>query len=238
MAKASAPGGERTFSTQAFSCSGFAEALDQATEETIGDVKAAIRSSMGNMLRLVRTLVSDEIRKKYNVPRSILNERLEVLAAKVQDLEAELVIGGRSVALSYFGMKATEGNMRKSVSITKTDRGYRGKLKTTVKRTFAESKVTVEVIKGRRTTLKKSAFVAVMKSGHVGIMHRGAGVIKSRSASKSIKHKQALYENSVVSIATMFKDVGVNDAVVAKIDAELERLFWHEMEFYAERASR
>ncbi len=238
MAKTSAPGGEFTSSTQMFGCSGFSEALSQATDETIGDVKAAIRSALNKMVAKIKTLVSGEIRNVYNVPRSILDERLAIFTAKIQDLEAELVVGGRSVALSYFGMKAVEGNMRKSVSIKKTGRGYRGQLKTTVKRSFAESSITVEVIKGRQTTLKKSAFVAVMKSGHVGIMHRGPGSIKSRSASKSVKHKQALYENSVVSIATMFSQVGVNDAVVAKIDAELEIIFWHELEFYTERSGR
>lgn len=225
-------------STQSFTYSGFAEALEQATEETIGDVKAAIRSALDKMIAKVKTLVSGEIRNTYNVPAAILNERLTVFTARIQNLEAELVIGGRSISLSYFGMKAIEGNMRKSVSIKKTGKGYRGQLKTTVKRSFAESSITVEVIKGRRTTLAKSAFVAVMKSGHVGIMHRGPGAIKSRSASKSEKHKQALYENSVVSIATMFTQVGVNDAVVAKIDAELERLFWHELEFFTERSGR
>lgn len=238
MAKASAPGGERTFSTQTFTCSGFAEALSTATEETIGDVKAAIRSALDKMISQVKTLVSGEIRQTYNVPAAILNDRLRVFSARIQNLEAELIIGGRSIPLSYFGMKAVEGNMRKSVSIKSTPRGPRGKLNTTVKRSFAESKITVEVVKGRRTTLAKSAFVAVMKSGHIGVMHRGPGVIKSRSASKSVKHKQAIYENSVVSIATMFTQVGVNDAVVAKIDAELERLFWHELEFFTERASR
>lgn len=229
---------ESSYTTQSFSCTGFREALDNATEETIGDVKAAIRSAMTKMVRGVRTLVSDEIRKKYNVPRSILNDRLDVFAARVQDMEASLVIGGRSVALSYFGMQAASKNMRQSVSIKKTGRGYRGQLKTTTRRTAVDPSVSVEVIKGQRITLKKSAFVAVMKSGHVGIMHRGPGTIKSRASSKSEKHRQALYENSVVSIATMFKQVGVNDAVVAKIDAELERLFEHEMTVYADGARR
>lgn len=228
---------ESSYHTQVFTCTGFAEALSQATEETIGDVKAAIRSATKKMVRNVRTLVSDEIRVKYNVPRSILNERLEVFAGRLQDMETELVIGGKSIPLSYFGMQAAQGHMRKTVTIKKTDRGYRGKLKTTMKRSSVASTITVEVIKGRRTTLKKSAFVAVMKSGHIGIMHRGPGVIKSRSESKGAKHKQALHQNSVVSIASMFTQVGVNAAVVAKIDAELEALFWHELGFYLERSA-
>jgi len=212
--------------------------MEAATEETIGDVKAAIRSALNRMLGKIKTLVSGEIRAIYNVPLAILNERLTVFSARIQNLEAELTIGGRSIPLSYFGMKATKGTSRSSVSLTKTKNGVRGKLNTQTMKRSAAQEITVEVIKGRRTTLAKSSFVAVMKSGHIGVMHRGPGEIKSRSKFKSVKHKQAIYENAVVSIATMFNQVGVNAAVVAKIDAELEQLFWHELEFYTGRAGR
>jgi hypothetical protein len=221
-----------------FTCSGFATALDEATKETMGDVRAAIRSALNKMVSQIKTLVSSEIRKIYNVPAAILNDRLTVFSSRIQNLEAELVIGGRSIPLSYFGMKASVGNTRMSVGVKNTAKGPRGSLKSTIKKSFVASSVSVEVIKGRRTTLAKSAFVAVMRSGHIGVMHRGPGSIKSRSGSKGAKHKQALYENAVVSIATMFNQVGVNDAVVAKIDAELEQLFMHELEFYTERSAR
>jgi hypothetical protein len=238
MARTSGPGGEVTTSTQTFSCTGFADALDAATSETIGDVRAAIRSALNKMVSRLLTLVSSEIRNVYNVPAAILNDRLKVFSARIQNLEAELVIGGRSIPLSYFGMKASVGNTRMSVKVKNTERGPRGQLKSTVKKSFVESSISVEVIRGRRTTLAKSTFVAVMKSGHIGVMHRGSGTIKSRSASKGVKHRQQIYENAVVSIATMFNHVGVNDAVVAKIDAELEVLFIHELEFYTERSGR
>ena len=220
-----------------FSCSGFAEALATATDETIGDVRKAIRSALNKMISKVKTLVSSEIRKIYNVPTAILNDRLMVFSARIQQLEAELTIGGRSIPLAYFGMKASVGNTSLSVKVKNTERGPRGVLKSTVRKSFAESKITVEVIRGHRTTMAKSAFVAVMKSGHIGVIHRGPGTIKARSASKGIKHRQAIYENAVVSIATMFRKAEVNDAVVAKIDADLEALFWHELEYYLGRSA-
>ena len=224
--------------TQMFSCHGFKEALDNATEETIGDVKAAIRSTMNKVIKGVKALTSAEIRKIYNVPKAILDERMSIFTARMSDLEATLVIGGRSISLSYFGMTAIAGNRRVTVSLSKTDRGTRGKAKTQVlKRSPASQGVSVEVIRGRRTSLSKSAFVAIMNSGHVGIMHRGPGSIKSRASSRGMKHKQALYENTVVSIATMFNRAEVNDAVVAKIDSDLESTFWHELEFYLNRGA-
>lgn len=228
-----------TATTQMFTCTGFKEALDQATNETIGDVKAAIRSALNKMVGQLRTLVSQEIRKIYNVPKQILDERLQVLSARIQNLEVELTVGGKSVPLSYFNMVATKGTSRSSVKLKKTARGTRGRLETkTMKRSAVEQKITVEVIRGRRTTLTKAAFVAVMKSGHIGVMHRGAGTMKSRANSRGVKHRQAIYENAVVSIATMFHQSGVNDALIALIDNKLEALFNHELEFYLGRGAQ
>lgn len=225
--------------TVSFTCDGFKEALDTATEETIGDVKAAIRSAMNIVIKSVKTLTSAEIRQIYNVPKKVLDDRLSVFAAAKNDLEATLIVGGRSISLSYFGMIANKGNSRTTVSIAQTKRGIRGKAKTTMmKRNKGEQGISIEIVRGRRTTLKNSAFVAVMKSGHIGIMHRGPGVIKSRAGYKGEKYKQAIYENSVVSIATMFQRANVNAAVVAKIEADLEAKFWHELGFYLDRSSR
>lgn len=230
---------EYSSATQMFSCSGFKQALDVATDETIGDVKAAIRQTMNLVIKGVKALTVAEIRKVYNVPQAVLNDRLTVFSARMSDLEASLVIGGKSISLSYFGMTAVVGNRRTTVGLKKTTKGVRGQVKTQVmKRDLANQGISVEVIKGKRTMLSKSAFTAVMKSGHIGIMHRGAGAIKSRASSKGVKYKQAIYENSVVSIATMFNRAVVNDAIIAKIDKDLEATFWHQLEFYINRGSR
>ena len=232
MARRRSPGGEVSSSEQMFTCSSFADALAQATDETIDDVRKAIRSALNVVIKRVKTMTSSEIRKKYNVPAAILNERLKVFSARINELEAELVVGGRSIPLSYFGMRAASGTRRMSVGLVKTDRGMRGQLKTRTTKRRSEGMVSFEVIKGQRTTLK-SAFVAVMpSSGHIGVMRRGAGAIKKRSQMKGAKHRQALYEHKVVSIASMFKHAEVNDAVVAMIDADLDRVFQQQMNYY------
>jgi hypothetical protein len=69
-------------------------------------------------------------------------------------------------------------------------------------------------------------------------MHRGPGAIKSRLGSKSEKHKQALLGRTAVSITMMVTNSGVSDASVVKIEAEMEQLFMHELEFYTERSAR
>lgn len=200
--------------TFGFTFSGFQEAMDAATEETIGDVKATVRSTMNKVIRSVKSLTSEEIRKRYNVPKAILDERLTLFTAKMSDLEATLVIGGRSVSLSYFGAKQFNRNVvttRKGSTVRKRATKFQG--------------VEVEVIRGRRTELK-SAFFRRFKSGHLGIVTRTG------------KGRYPIRVMSAISIASMFNQVEINDAIVAKIDADLERLFWHELEFYLSRGSR
>ena len=207
-------GREEASKSISFTSTGFGEALTAATEETIGDVKAAIRSALNKVVKSVKVMTSTEIRKRYNVPKAILDARLELYSAKMKDLEATLSIGGRSVSLSYFNAKQTNRNVvttRKKTTIRKRNAKFQG--------------VEVEVIQGKRTQLK-SAFMRTFRSGHVGIVQR---VGKSRYP---IRVKNA------ISIASMFERDEIGDQVAAKIEADLERTFLHELEFYLNRGAR
>ena len=205
---------EDTWKGFSFSCSGFAEALEQATDETIAAVNSAIVSTMNTVLRSVKAMVSREIRKKYNVPQAVLNERLGLFLGRIKVLEGVLEIGGRSVSLSYFSAKQFKGNMVKT------------RTKTTVKKSATKSPgVSVEVIKGRRTMLK-SAWLNTFWNGHIGVLTRRG------------KSRYPVSVKSAISIASMFEQVEINDAIAAKIDADLERVFWHELEFYIDRGIR
>lgn len=197
-----------------FEFQGFREALDAATDETIQDVKAAIRSTMNKVTKSAKSLTSEEIRKIYNVQKAVLDQRMELFTARINNLEAELVVGGRSVSLSYFNARQFRG----ASVIT------RAKV-TTRKRASKFQGVGVEVIKGQRTRLK-SAFMQRFANGHLGILTR------------TTKSRYPVLVKSAVSVASMFKQVGINDAIVRKIDADLERVFWHELEFYLNRGTR
>lgn len=205
---------EDTSKTMSFSCRGFADALEQATEETIDDVNRAMASAMNKILKSVRTFVSSEIRKRYNVPKAILDARMDLFEGRIKALQAELTIGGRSVSLSYFGAKQTLGNQ----VITRS--------KSTLKKTHAVNQgVQVEVVEGRRALIK-SAWLYKFRSGHIGILKRTG------------KGRYPIMVKSAISIASMFEQTEINDAIIAKIDTDLEALFWHEFEFYTERSSQ
>uniref|UniRef100_A0A831UAY3 Minor tail protein Z n=1 Tax=Geobacter metallireducens TaxID=28232 RepID=A0A831UAY3_GEOME len=197
-----------------FVLQGFEDALNAATEETIKDVRAAIKSTMTKVLRSVKSLTSEEIRKVYNVPKSVLDQRLELFTARINNLESVLVVGGKSVSLSYFNARQFRG----ASVIT------RAKV-TTRKRAGKFQGVEVEVIKGERTRLK-SAFMQRFASGHLGILTRTS------------TSRYPVLIKSAVSVASMFNRVDINDAIVRKIDEDLERVFRHELEFYLNRGAR
>lgn len=201
-----------------FTCGAFSEALQAATDDTLGSVKAAIRSALNKVASSCKSMASSQIRETYNVPKSILDERLTVFRARISDLEVTLTLAGKSISLSYFGARQF------TVSRVVTRKGKGLKSRTTRKsETFRG--VQVEIERGKTTQLK-SAFLAQMKSGHIGVMRRVPG--KKMKG----KNKTAIAEQAVVSIATMVKNAGVYDALVEKIDNDLEAKFLHELDYF------
>lgn len=226
---------ETTARTITITCTGLAESMEQATEEIRREVAKAISSALNKMTAQLKTLASSEILQSYNVPRKILNERMNVFRARMNDLEAEIVFSGKSIPLPYFGAKQIDGrrvvsgNSKVGLRTTKR-RGQRG----FVGPGFSGG---VEVqIKPGQTTVLRSAFIAQMKSGHVGVFRRGPGMMKARDKGKRTKHSAKIYEQAMVSIATMVDGtLNIREKLVARIDERLEAIFWHEFEFFTTR---
>ena len=197
-----------------FTCQGFTEAFDAALQEDVQAVRRAARSAINKVSRSVKSMTSAEIRKLYNVPKSVLDDRMSMIEAKVNELVATLTVGGKSVSLSYFGARQFAGAKvitRKGVTARKRVSKFQG--------------VSVEVERGKRTQLK-SAFMQRFKSGHVGILRRVG------------KGRYPVAVKSAISLASMFDKVDVRAEVVRKVEADLERVFWHELEFYLGRSGR
>jgi hypothetical protein len=210
-----------TYTSIGFTCSAFGEALSAATDDTVKAVESAIKSAITKVARSARSLTSAEIRRLYNVPKAVLDERLEVLRTRVQQLEVELVFGGKSISLSYFG--ARQYAVKKMLSRKGTSLVTK-----TMKRSRTFQGVSVEIVKGKRTELK-SAFLARMKSGHIGVMERTPG--KKMKG----KNKQAIRERALFSIAAVVSKPEIEAKVVQKIDDDLEATFLHELEYFLGR---
>jgi hypothetical protein len=150
------------------------------------DAAKAVARGLNDSIKQGRTVAKRSITDRYNIAaREVTgtgNKLIRISGARVGDLEARLFADAkRTVKISKFrgvvaqGLKlqrkqAKDANGQKKL-VTFLKRG-----KTFVNRpTYAnrtKEAVTVQIVKGKRTTLP-SAFVAKMKStGHVGIFGR------------------------------------------------------------------
>lgn len=189
-----------------FDIDAFEEALNTATDDSRRAVQAAIYSTMSKVRKHARTLASSYIRDKYKIAKKDLDKRLRIRVGSRGDKSYqsfELIIKGTSISLSYFGAKQFAGNRvitRKKGMQNKRRSSFQG--------------VQVEVIKNRRTRLKR-AFLHTAASGHVLVMQR-------RKSGRSARVK------AVVSPATMFGRDGLN-YFEEDIVEFLERTFEHEL---------
>ncbi|TLM66032.1 MAG: hypothetical protein FDZ69_07565 [Deltaproteobacteria bacterium] len=198
---------------------GFEKALAEAVDDDIKIVKRAARSTINKVTKSAKAVIVEEIRKHYNVPEQVLRKRINTLLAKMWDMRGELTVGGASVSLSYFGARQQAGQMITTRKNMKDGSGLKS-VKGRGLRHFQG--VSVQVVQTHSTLLRR-AFMVQVKSGHVGIfVRRGKGRYP-------IEHKAS------ISIASMFETAGVSSAVAAKIEADLERVFEHELAYYQGR---
>ena len=149
------------------------------------DAAKAVARGLNDAIKQGRTVAKRSITDRYNIAaREVTgtgNKLIRISGARVGDLEARLFADAkRTVKLSKFRGVVAQG-LKLQRKQTKDSNGQK-KLVTFLKRgksfvnrpTYAnrtKEAVTVQIVKGKRTTLP-SAFVAKMRSGHVGIFGR------------------------------------------------------------------
>lgn len=207
---------------------GIKEALAQFDPKI---VKQATRASIGRAINSGKALVSDEVTKVWNVKRSDFVNRIIITPPRMDDLKGVITISGRGMSLSYFGAKQFVVN---KVII----RGKQGLQTKTLKRAAKFQGVEVEVRKEQKTQLR-SAFMATMQNGHVGVMRRTSKkAMKSRANMKGPLHKQAIVEKGVVSVASMVNQAEVMANVTKRIEERWSKEFPHQLEYYQQRADK
>jgi hypothetical protein len=186
---------------------------------------APVRKAAASALRKVAasavSTASSEIRNVYNIKKSDLDPRMTVDRVSEQNLAATIRISGQGVSLSYFGAKQFVVNK----TITRTSKGGEaGLLIKTRKKSHTFQGVEVEVLKGRKTQLK-SAFMAQMRSGHIGIMQRYKNIQMKKGKRK------AIFEKALVSVATMIQGKHTRDAILRKVDEQWGKTFQSELNY-------
>jgi len=161
-------------------------------------VNAAMKSTLARVAKTAISTASTEIRNIYTIKKSDLDPRMNLTIQGTD--QAAITISGKGISLSYFNARQFTVNK----TLTRGRKDGKAVLKTkTRSKAHAFQGVEVEVLKGRKTQLK-SAFMAQMKSGHIGVMHRLAnGKLMKR------KNKAAIIEKKVISLTSMILNAKV-----------------------------
>lgn len=186
----------------------FEDALASAVGEMEEVVRKAIYSTMSKARRYARTLLSTEIRKKWNIKKSDLDKKIRVRVGSRggRHYESfEMTIRGISISLSYFGAKQYAGSS--VITRTKTREN---------KRRSKFQGVQVEVVKGRKIKLS-GAFMQQASSGHMMVMRRKG------------KGRYPVRIKASISPASMFAEAATADAFEEGLMDFLERTFEHEL---------
>lgn len=184
-------------------------------------VDKAIQSSLIRVLSSGKTSISENIRNIYNVKKSDLDPRITLDKSRISDNEAAIIVGGRSMSLSYFGAKQILRNITRS-------RSSQGGILTKAISKKAKARgpmpygVQIEVFKGKPIILKK-VFIGQMNrsSGHVGVFRR---LFKSRLP---------IDEKAVVTFATMVNNKMIMPVVLQRIADRWEIEFANNLEFHS-----
>jgi len=154
------------------------DVLKLARKATDQQLAKAVARGLNDAIRSGRSKGLSEITKRYNVPRYRVGSKgkLKVDGARIGQLTSRLYVSTEPIKVASFrGLKGD------GISVTKTR--LKGTNKTIAKlkqgrkavpgisRSRPRQKVSVEIMKGKRVTFER-AFIARMKSGHVGVFER------------------------------------------------------------------
>jgi len=219
-------------------------------KEALGkiDSKKVQRAAVSALRRVAmsgRTEVSSAIRDVYNIKKRDLDKRISVSPINKYNLSATLRVTGRGkmisegrekdtvgVSLAYFGAKQIKGTKQMT-----TVRAHQrtGKLFGKTVKTFAIPQYQRRIRKGGGVsakiftdgdrTLVRGAFLAKMKSGHIGVMRR-----RTTQRMASQPKKFAIQERRMVSLPTLFHNTDALDRLRVRVVKQWPKEFKHNLE--------
>lgn len=176
-------------------------------------VERAAANALKKVAQQARTEASSSIRERFNIKKADVDEKIEVKQLNRSEMTATLLITGRGISLTYFGAKERRGARvisRKGIKVLKRQpKGAQG--------------VQVKILKNGKVTSLPNAFMATMKSGHIGVFIRKG------------KGRTPIIEKALVSIPTLFQQKTVMERVEQRINEQWPKVFQQEMNYQLTR---
>ncbi len=200
----------------------------------------AIARGLTDAIKQGRTAARSEIRRRYNIPLTTLTRQgrgamMRIGSAKPANLSAKLFADVKqSIPLAKFaktsGAGVTVTHSKKHGTRLKRGRKYVNQPKTTNPR----DPVSIEVVKGKRQTMGR-AFIARMKSGHIGVFGRAGGYKGGNFNYRTKRARSTGNDTPIVELSafTLHKAVDnrhTENAIASKMETAAPRRvkFWLE----------
>jgi hypothetical protein len=191
---------------------GFEEALRLFSPEI---TQKAAKYALKEAAAAGRTAAGKAIREKWNIKATKVNAELKNLGVtRVDTIQAIIQAKGRPISLTYFGAKEVKDMGGRVVIQTRTS----GKSQA---RSRLARGVTVQILRGQPTTLKK-AFIATVKSGHIGVFQRTGPM------------RLPIKDMSTITIASMFNQQPAQEATARVVHEKWQERFWHHLKWLTE----
>lgn len=204
------------------------------------DGAKAVARGLNDSIKQGRTIARKEVKSRYNVaPIELARlgraDLLPIKGATIGNLSAIMSASVRdSIRLSAF--KGTTGG---SVTLVRNKSGMqtrKGRKAIPINAGKGRTLVTVELVKGQRHTMKH-AFVAKMKSGHIGVFGRAGGY---RSSNFEFRTKRSTSFGSDTPIAelgsmTIHKTIA-NRSLESRVIAKMQIVAPERIKFWLMRS--
>jgi hypothetical protein len=172
------------------------------------NVDKAARMATNTAITRGKAEAARAIYARWNMKKSDINRATQALKATAGGRSAMITVKGRPMSLTYFGAKWYRGR-----SVTTRQRS------SLRRRATGRSGVFVDIMRGGDTTHKPHAFIAAMRSGHIGVFERIPGS-KMRG-----KNKEQIVERKTITMASMFGQPEVMDPTLDRIQESLDNEF-------------
>lgn len=191
-------------------------------------VRSAARAAIDRATKSGKTVVSEEVRKSWNVKKSDLDDRIRLTPPRIDDLKGVITIGGRGMSLSYFGAR----QITAAAVISRTKGGLKSKALFVGPQKRARDRQTgviVQVMKGKDTVLLRNAFMAKTRAGktgqHIGVFHR------------LTKKRLPIEEKNVISIASMANKPEIMRRITDRITERWQVEFPRQLQYFLSKGA-
>jgi len=190
-------------------------------------VVRAAKAAMVDAARGAKTEASKQIRAKWNIKARDLNKKITAKARMTANTQT-ITIGGRPIGLAYFGAKEVKRGGGGVVVTKKKGGAFFSRRQ---KATRAALGVTVEIERGKKTTLK-GAYIAATRdfAGRTA----GGDVIFGKTWSVRVLQRrgQKIVAPRSISVASMFLQANVEPKVMDRINKTIDERFEHHLARY------